>query len=163
MSLAKLILLLVGLVFASTACGALERSATDARAADVVVSKNDPPASCRPIGEVTGDVVIGSLESAKQDLVRNAAEGGGNYVAVDMTERHPGGYGMVGRLFQCPERRDADRDRALPRRRPSPSGRRALTIEADGQRQERQERPAIRTSLAFLARWRDARHYARPP
>ena len=101
MSLAKSFAL-VGLVFASTACGALERSAGDARAADVVVSKNEPPSSCRPIGEVTGDVILGSLESAKQDLVKNAAEGGGNYVAVDMTERHPGGYGMVGRLFQCP-------------------------------------------------------------
>ncbi len=101
MSLAKSFAL-VGLVFASTACGAFERSAVDARAADVVVSKNEPPPSCRPMGEVTGDVVIGNLESAKHDLVKNAAEGGGNYVAVDMTERHPGGYGMVGRLFQCP-------------------------------------------------------------
>jgi hypothetical protein len=101
MSLAKSFALL-GLVFASTACGAFERSATDAHAADVVVSKNEPPSTCRPLGEVTGDVMIGSLESAKQDLVKNAAEGGGNYVAVDMTERHPGGYGMVGRLFQCP-------------------------------------------------------------
>jgi hypothetical protein len=101
MSLAKSFAL-VGLVLASTACGAFERSASDARAADVVVSKNDPPPSCRPLGDVTGDVVIGSLESAKQDMMRNAVEGGGNYVAVDMTERHPGGYGMVGRLFQCP-------------------------------------------------------------
>ena len=67
-----------------------------------MVSKNEPQPSCRPLGEVTGDVVIGSLESAKQDLTKNAVEGGGNYVAIDMTERHPGGYGMVGRLFQCP-------------------------------------------------------------
>jgi hypothetical protein len=101
MSLAKSFAL-VGLIFASTACGAFERSATDARAADVVVSKNEPSPSCRPLGEVTGDVVIGTLESAKRDLVKNAVESGGNYVAIDMTERHPGGYGMVGRLFQCP-------------------------------------------------------------
>src|ERR1700760_4792353 len=94
----------VGMVFAVTGCAALEREPpADPRAlAAVVVNKNDPPPSCRPLGDVAGDVVIGSLDSAKKDLIKNAVAQGGNYVALEMTERHPGGYGVSGRLFQCP-------------------------------------------------------------
>ncbi|HVY44888.1 MAG TPA: hypothetical protein VHB21_03375 [Minicystis sp.] len=102
MSTLKSILILV-VVCAPMGCSALGREPVDPRAAAaVVVSKNDPPPGCRELGEVSGDVVFGTLDAARTELVQNAAEGGGNFVAVDMTERHPGGYGIVGRLFQCP-------------------------------------------------------------
>ncbi|HEY4118308.1 MAG TPA: hypothetical protein VGM56_10645 [Byssovorax sp.] len=94
---------LVPVVLFASACGLFEPSAADPHAVeDVVVTRSEPPRACRFLGDVSGDAIIGDLASAHRDLVKNAADAGGNFVAVDETERHPGGYGVRGRLFMCP-------------------------------------------------------------
>ncbi len=92
------------------ACAALApRTHIDPRtAAEVEVSKNNPPPECGYLGPVKGSAFLGDLGEAQGDAVRNAVMGGGNYVAVDLIERPMvagmGGYGVQGRLFICPKR-----------------------------------------------------------
>lgn len=98
-----------GLLFVTmTGCAALEKGAyLDPRvAAQVTVSKNEPPPGCAYVGGVKGKTYLGELSDAHGDVLRNAVLRGGNFVSVDLVERPMivglGGYVVRGRLFSCP-------------------------------------------------------------
>ncbi len=89
------------------ACGGLKPTPLDARvAAQVVVTKNEPPAGCSFLGAVKGSSYVGELGDAHTDVIRNAILRGGNFVSVDIVERPVvvalGAYVVQGRLFSCP-------------------------------------------------------------
>jgi hypothetical protein len=103
--------LMVGLslVVAVTGCGAFDKPYLDPKvAAQVTVTKNEPPPGCEWVGFVKGTTVIGELSEAHTDVLRNAVLRGGNYVAVDLVEKSMlgdiAGYTVRGRLFSCPSR-----------------------------------------------------------
>lgn len=111
-----------GLLFvAMTGCAAMDRGAyMDPRvAAQVTVSKNEPPPGCAYVGAVNGKSYLGDLSDAHGDVLRNAVLRGGNFVSVDLVERPMlvglGGYVVRGRLFACPSMKSASPVAAVPR------------------------------------------------
>jgi hypothetical protein len=101
----KLTVCLLALAAAS-GCGAADKGHVDPRvAAQVVVSRLDPPQSCSYLSTVQGKAAFGELSDAHGDLIRQAVLGGGNFVSIDMVERQAiatvGGYTIHGRLYSC--------------------------------------------------------------
>jgi hypothetical protein len=96
------------LLVAMTGCTTFSRDAyMDPKvAAQVTVSRSDPPPGCEYVGSVKGKTYVGELSDAHGDVLRNAVLRGGNFVTVDLVERPMlvgiGGYVVRGRLFTCP-------------------------------------------------------------
>jgi hypothetical protein len=105
-------------------CTAFDKGRLDPRvAAQVMVSKLDPPQGCEYVGLIKGTAPLGDLGEAHGDVLRNAVLQGGNYVAVDLVERPVvlglGSYVVRGRLFTCPASPGAPRAQAEVAPRPS--------------------------------------------
>ena len=96
------------LLVAMTGCAAFEKAPyMDPKvAAQVTVTKNEPPPGCEYVGAVKGKTYVGTLGDAHGDVLRSAVLRGGNFVSVDLVERPMlvglGGYVVRGRLFACP-------------------------------------------------------------
>jgi hypothetical protein len=91
-----------GLALALAAC-APDKPASDAkRLAPIPVEKHDPPAYCKLVGPVMGEVLFGDEKMARAELEKNARAAGGNFVELDVIHHHPGGFDLQGRLFACP-------------------------------------------------------------
>lgn len=112
------------LAAAVTGCHALDKPYVDPKvAAQVLVTKSEPPPGCALVGAVRGSTLIGDLGDAHGDVLRNAVLRGGNFVTVDLVERPVligvgGGYTVRGRLFACPS---ATRPEAVASAPPAPA------------------------------------------
>ena len=69
---------------------------------DVTVRREAPAPACRLIGEVTGRALTasGPREDALNDLKRDAANRGGNYVVIQEWSAY--GTGVTGVAYACP-------------------------------------------------------------
>jgi hypothetical protein len=93
-------------VASAAGCAGAEKGHVDPRvAAQVMVSRLDPPRECSYVSTIEGSTNLGELSDAHGDLIRQAVLGGGNFVAVDMLERRAigpiGGYTIHARLYAC--------------------------------------------------------------
>ena len=69
---------------------------------DIEVRRELPAAACREIGEVTGRTASaqGSRDEALEDLKRDAADRGANYVMLREWSAY--GTGVTGSAYVCP-------------------------------------------------------------
>jgi hypothetical protein len=70
--------------------------------AEVKVSREEPNKKCREIGEITGTTMTaqGSQDEAIEDLKKEAANKGANYILVKQFSSY--GTAVTGRAFECP-------------------------------------------------------------
>jgi hypothetical protein len=105
---------LLGLMLAATTgCAAFDKAPyMDPKvAAQVTVTKNEPPVGCAYVATVKGSTYTGDLGDAHAEVLRSAVLRGGNFVTVDLVERPMviglGGYAVRGRLYACPANANA--------------------------------------------------------
>lgn len=69
---------------------------------NVTARREDPSSACENLGAVEGrnSDLKGDVERAIEDLKREAALKGGNYVRVERTSAH--GNSVRGTVFKCP-------------------------------------------------------------
>ena len=91
--------LLVLFVLILTACSSKPVIMT---AADVKVSREDAKSSCKPLGKLTGTTMSarGTQEQALDDLKKEAANKGANYVVIKEFSDY--GTGVTGIAYDCP-------------------------------------------------------------
>lgn len=68
----------------------------------VKVSREEPSEKCHAMGEVTGTTIFanGTQDQALDDLKREAADKGANYVVVKQFSSY--GTTVTGRAYECP-------------------------------------------------------------
>ncbi len=91
------------LAFFLTAC-ASSKGYIDPK--DVKMTRDAPPAWCKPVGKVTGRVITTkqTREDAVKDLQRHAANKGATYVRVAQVSDH--GTSITGTAFICDTKED---------------------------------------------------------
>lgn len=69
---------------------------------DVKVSREEPGSDCKPMGKLTGTTLTarGTQEQALEDLKREAANKGANYVVVKQFSDY--GTSVTGVAYECP-------------------------------------------------------------
>ena len=72
------------------------------QSSDVKASKENPSGDCREISKVTGSTMTahGTAEQALEDMKKDAANRGANYVRIDQYSAY--GTGVTGTAFRCP-------------------------------------------------------------
>ncbi len=93
------ILLALSLAIAFTAC-ASRSVLPDVK--EVKVSRDNPDKDCKEMGPITGTTMTakGTQEDALNDLKKEAANKGANYVVVKQYSSH--GTSVTGMAYECP-------------------------------------------------------------
>jgi len=81
--------------------GCASQSSGTVKPSDVRVTRDAPPARCKPVGKVIGRVstIKETREDALRDLRRHAAQKGATYVQVAQASDH--GTSITGTAFIC--------------------------------------------------------------
>lgn len=69
---------------------------------EVKISRDEPSKKCKPMGTITGTTVTakGTQDEAIEDLKKEAANKGANYIMVKQFSSY--GTSVTGEAFECP-------------------------------------------------------------